>query len=130
MKKILFKAICREDKHLGIARGWVFGLPALGGRSSKIGAMEISSDEMVDIDRKTLCQAIGRTDKKGKEIFEGDKLCFTQKLGKKTVMETLTVYYDEGTASYMLGKNGCGLPVSMFNVIDSEIVGNIYDEED
>ena len=85
---------------------------------------------MINIDPKTLCQAIGRTDKKGKEIFEGDKLSFTHKHGKQTVIETLTVYYDELTASYMLGKKGCGLPLYMFNVIDSEVVGNIYDEED
>lgn len=27
MKKILFKALSREDKILGIERKWVFGLP-------------------------------------------------------------------------------------------------------
>ena len=124
MKKILFKALSREYEE------WVFGLPAYKFRSDKIVSIETSTDAIIDVDPKTLCQAIGRTDKKGKEIFEGDKLCFMQKLGKKTVMETLTVYYDELTASYMLGKNGCGLPAYMFNLIEGEIVGNIYDKED
>ena len=123
MKKILFKAkSCYDDK-------WVFGLPAYRYRSKKVGSIETSSDDFFDVDPKTLCQAIDRRDKKGKEIFEGDKLSFTHKHGKQTVIETLTVYYDELTASYMLGKNGCGLPISMFNLIEGEIVGNIYDEE-
>ena len=126
MKKTLFKALTLVIA--GEKPRWLKGLPKydLMGGNTIINCLE-TADNIVPIDVETLCQYIGKQDKNGADIFEGDNLRFVHKLGNRTVAEILTVYYDEGTAGYMLGKNGCGLPVAMFNVADSEIVGNEND---
>lgn len=126
MKKELYKAISEETQE------WVFGLPCYGqeryGQESEIIGIETENDYF-DIIPETLCQATGKTDKFGDNLFEGDIIQFIHKLGKDTVRETVTVYYSEQSASFMLGVKDCLLPFGMFNVNEGQIIGNIHDDK-
>ena len=98
------------------------------GQESEIIGIETENDYF-DIIPETLCQATGKTDKFGDNLFEGDIIQFIHKLGKDTVRETVTVYYSEQSASFMLGVKDCLLPFGMFNVNEGQIIGNIHDDK-
>ena len=119
--KILFKALTKKGNDLF---EWVKGLPTYDyDGSQKITGMD-TGKEYYPIMPETLCQAVGKIDKKGQDVFEKDRLRFIHKVGKKTIEEELTIYFDKGSSQYVLGKDGFLLPLHMYKVEEGEVVGN------
>lgn len=121
--KDLYKAITTDD--IDVSK-WVIGLPAYMYKGNEIIAIETEEDYF-DIELETLCQATGKFDKDKTMIFDGDVIEFEHKFGDKTVKETLTVYYSEQSASFMLGIKDCLLPFGMYDVSKGKVIGNKYD---
>ena len=71
MRKILYRAKRKSDNR------WIYGLPVCGVFSkdqiiTHIDTKTQEFDSPYEIEQKTLCQYIGRDDKFGNPIFEGD----------------------------------------------------------
>ena len=121
--KLLFKALTKIGKD---EFKWVQGLPTYDyEKTKKITGIDTGT-EYFPILPETLCQATGKLDKNGKDVFEKDQLKFVHKVGK--IEETLTVYFNESAAQYVVGKSGCLLPLSMYKPEEGEVIGNELDE--
>ena len=124
--KPFFKALTKET---ATSFKWIKGLPTYDcDGSGKITGMD-TGKEYRPIISETLCQSIGKLDKKGQEVFERDILKFTRKFGEQTIEEELTVYFSEELSQFVVGKNGCLLPLSMYNVAEGEVIGNENNEK-
>lgn len=123
--KLLFKALTRTGPK---EFKWVKGLPTYDyEKTCKITGID-TGKEYYPIAPETLCQASGRLDKNGKEVFDKDRLKFIHKAGKQTIEEELTVYYDENSTQFTIGKKGCLLPLHMYKTEEAEILGNENDD--
>ncbi len=123
--KLLFKALTKTGKN---SATWVQGLPTYDYDGSKKITGIDTGKEYYPILPETLCRAVGKIDKNGKDVFEKDRLKFITKAGKQTIEEELTVYYNESAAQYVVGKSGCLLPLSMYKPEEAEIIGNENDD--
>ena len=119
--KIFFKALTKKGNDVF---EWVKGIPTYDyDGSKKITGMD-TGKEYYPIIPETLCQALGKIDKKGQDVFEKDRVKFVHKVGKKTIEEELTVYFYEGSSQFVLGKDGFLLPLHMYKIEEGEIIGN------
>ena len=123
--KTLFKALTKTGPN---EAKWVQGLPTFDyDGSKKINGID-TGKEYFPILPETLCQAVGKLDKTGKDLFEKDRVRFSRKIGKETITEELTVFFDEDTSQLVVGKQGALLPLHMYNVAEGEIFGNENDD--
>ena len=119
--KLLFKALTKTGKD---EFKWVQGLPTFDcNLTGKITGLD-TGKEYFPILAETLCQATGKLDKNGKDVFEKDRLKFVHKVGDKTFEEVLTIYFNESTSQFMVGKADYLLPLSMYKPEEAEVVGN------
>lgn len=117
--KLLFKALTKIGKD---EFKWVQGLPTYDyDKKKQITGLDTGT-EYFPIIPETLCQATGKLDKNGKDVFNKDRIKFVHKVGK--IEEVLTVYYNEESAQYVVGKSGCLLPLSMYKTEEGEIIDN------
>lgn len=118
--KTLFKALTKVEKSFK----WVTGLPVYDvAKQKKITGLD-TGIEFFQILPETLCQATGKLDKKGQDVFEKDRVKFVHNISGKKIEETLTVYFNEESSQFVVGKSGCLLPLHMYKVGESEVTDN------
>lgn len=140
MREILFrsKAANREkgrSYRTSYKNGdWVYGL--LTDTENYAGFAEMTNTNRVrgiEVDKNTVGQFTGLTDRNGKKIFEGDIGRFKQtdgaKRNGKSIICTGKVIYNAKTASYAVeGKDEAGCKYfDYFPIKDFEVIGNIHD---
>lgn len=96
---------------------WIFGLPYAVYSDNDIDSIQCMETKQVEyIKTDTLGEFTGLLDKNGKEIYEGDIVCWPSFIGGN--IYTRVVSYDT-----------CGFnPLSNFFSNDFEIIGNIHEK--
>ena len=120
MHEILFRGKNIDDGH------WTYGTPI----TLKNCETYMNFEFMGWIDRalvipETVGQYTGLTDKNGKKIFEGDILegDLDDNLDPGARWRSIVVW---GTFGWMCKGRQC-LPMDAFDILEGEIIGNIYD---
>ena len=80
-----------------------------------------------DVDKETVGQFTGMTDKNGTKIFEGDIVVNKNIHGKKWIVEYRTDSEYVGFVLKEIGTNGISLFTSWNDI---EVIGNIYDNKE
>lgn len=77
----------------------------------------------IDVDEYTLCQYIGRKDKNGTKIYEGDLVKFTDS------NYPMLIRWVKGCAKFVFFDLVCEVNVDIWNKLtdECEIIGNIFD---
>lgn len=121
MREILFKAKRKDNGE------WVEGLPGydINGNITELEVYKKFSDcRIYEINPDTLCQYIGKTDKKNRKIFENDIVKDDKWLGK-IVCRDSNFEMDLFKYSKVTGKYFAVFTRSCFEV--EEVIGNIFD---
>lgn len=84
------------------------------------GKYENVKNETVEVDRETVGQYIGLTDKNGKKIFEGDIVSVFEGIIQKVVNENSRYAFHNSNEI-------CCYVLSICKSKDIEVIGNIYD---
>lgn len=74
-----------------------------------------------------LMQSTGLFDKTGKEIFEGDIVRITMRIGKSTTTSIGAVEFDKFEVCFRIRNELGGHYVTMFHTRYFEVIGNIYE---
>lgn len=72
-------------------------------------------------------QSTGLFDKNGNEIFEGDIVRISMRIGKRTTTSIGTVEFDKFEVCFIIQNKLGGHYVTMFHVRYFEVIGNIYE---
>lgn len=134
-REILFKAKRKNWKSLSKEKWWIEGalLPSDDGSYISISflagkeKMPVVVSAACEIDPETVCQYIGKTDKRGKKIFEND-IIFYKVLGSDEEGYTI------GRVKWFEEKMCFAVPrieiTQFWNVLqDCLVVGSYFDEE-
>ena len=91
-------------------------------------ADKITVDSMKgwSIDDKYRMQSTGLFDKNGKEIFEGDIVRISMRIGKRTTTSIGAVEFDKFEACFRIRNELGGHYVTMYHVRYFEVIGDIY----
>lgn len=119
IENIKFKA-----KQLNSGKWFEGDLVRIGNRVC-IGGDHIK-DGITDVDPSTVCQFTGLKDRKGNEIWEGDRM-------KNTFFETeVTVEWDDSLCGYKCVDCIVNINFSLISLVELSgwyVVGNIFDKE-
>ena len=139
MREILFRGKTKGHKK-GVltnkpirANMWVYGCLDIGSLCGYKVDMISDEKETYSVISETIEQYIGKTDKNGKKIFEGDIGRYKQTDGAKINGNPMIcigkVVYNEKTASFAVdSKDEIGAKnYDYFPIKDFEIIGNIHD---
>ncbi len=112
---------------------WVYGLVTYYGNHLVSEMTNTNGVCGIEVDKNTIGQFTGMTDKNGTKIFEGDIGRYKQTDGAKRngnqIMCTGKVIYNVKTASYAVeSKDEAGCKYfDYFPIKDFEVIGNIHD---
>jgi len=127
MREILFRGKRFDTKE------WIYGSLLEDDIIAAKGATDVDedyigfSDEWSSVDKETVGQFTGLTDKNGKRIFEGDRLKGIDILHCR--WDEYTVIWETNGFYYLADRNNdCSYYPE--NVNDVEVIGNIHDKEE
>lgn len=83
--------------------------------------------DYVFTDDLIIMQSTGLFDKNGNEIFEGDIVRISMRIGKRTTTSIGTVEFDKFEVCFIIQNELGGHYVTMFHVRYFEVIGNIYE---
>ena len=86
----------------------------------------LSGTENID-DNGILMQSTGLLDKNDKEIFEGDIVRISMRIGKRTITSIGAVEFDKFEGCFRIQNELGDHYVTMFHVRYFEVIGNIYE---
>ena len=81
----------------------------------------------VTFDDVELMQSTGLVDKNDKEIFEGDIVRISMRIGKSTTTSIGAIEFDKFEVCFRIRNELGGHYVTMFHVRYFEVIGNIYE---
>ena len=84
-------------------------------------------DRRIDLEDAILMQSTGLFDKNDKEIFEGDIVRISMRIGKSTTTSIGAVEFDKFEVCFRIRNELGGHYVTMFHVRYFEVIGNIYE---
>ena len=84
-------------------------------------------DRRIDLEYTILMQSTGLFDKNDKEIFEGDIVRISMRIGKSTTTSIGAVEFDKFEVCFRIRNELGGHYVTMFHVRYFEVIGNIYE---
>ena len=87
---------------------------------------EYLGDNVWGLNQVILMQSTGLFDRNGKEIFEGDIVRISMRIGKSTTTSIGAVEFDKFEVCFRIRNELGGHYVTMFHVRYFEVIGNIY----
>lgn len=132
MREILFraKAVNRKEGHeyrTDYKNGdWVYGLLANNNPYADFAEMTNTDGiSSIEVDKNTIGQYTGLTDKNGKKIFEGDIVSISGEL-----KGTYTCVWEEYNFEYELDNKTMSFGLACVDSDDIEVIGNIHDNQE
>ena len=132
MREILFraKAVNRKEGHeyrTDYKNGdWVYGL--LANNNPYLDFAEMTNTDGIsgiEVDKNTIGQYTGLTDKNGKKIFEGDIVSISGEL-----KGTYTCVWEEYNFEYEFDNKTMSFGLACVDSDDIEVIGNIHDNQE